>query len=763
MDERSDILNQGKSDLARHRQNYGPDGPQLLQILWWEFPKEHWDSLRSGGSMNFLKEPRTGLTPDAKMTAEQREIAGEFVDELIAMGIIRLAPDDDPIKANCPLFCVPKPGQPGQWRVIADCKKGGQNEAMGADPVYLPQAHQILRQMYTGGWTAVVDASKFFYQFKTVLSERKFLGLVHPVTGAHYHYCGLPMGTGSSPALAGKFGAGFLRRLRSRHPDVFGGTPVENTWRRQVSDNIYDSRLGHGRAVISEDGLPAALAFSFVDDFNLHGPTHAKTSQALTLFMDYAVEVGLLCNPSKVEPPSQTAKYCGFVFDTTGIPTLRVPEGKRSRARAMVAHLLSSRDKQVSRLSLVVVTGILESQVSATPARLGHTYLRRMYDAIWASTPLDPSLSAKDRYYQMIDLTDGAWADLLWWQDHLRSDSGCPARPRRTATLVAHFGDGSGTGTGGTSQTVGTIDRSAPISAMEMWMGRWDEKVHSFSSNWRELKTLELTLRRELHRTDQRSRDTTLFYFTDNLVTYYITQGGTARNPDLQALIYSIKRLEQALGCMLEVVHVPGTTIIDQGADDLSRAVWLSTHREYISAHDLIPQLFAGVSLAPAWESMLFSHIPTLPQVPLELRNWDSDLDGSCLFDRCTVWAPPVEMAPSIMSAVLTAWTEVPHTTSAVFILPRILQRDWQRMSRHLKPLCPLPEEDSIHKRDSFNFTDPRQPIYHRLPIVVLYLAPHTPSLPDVRLDSAPSTVPWRRRQWFEQQKDFLYGLSETL
>lgn len=41
---------------------------------------------------------------------------------------------------------------------------------------------------------------------------------------------------------------------------------------------------------------------------------------------------------------------------------------------------------------------------------------------------------------------------------------------------------------------------------MEMWMGTWSStKVHSFSLNWHELKTLKLTLECELTRGDGRA------------------------------------------------------------------------------------------------------------------------------------------------------------------------------------------------------------------------------------------------------------------
>ena len=161
--------------------------------------------------MNFLTDPTTHLAPNGAMTDEQLSIAIEFVEELIKLGVLEQNPDDDPIRAICPLFVLAKAGQPGQWRIIANAKDGGQNACVGSDPVVLPSADYVLRQLYSGGWSAVLDASKFFYQFRTVVTERKFLGLVHPGTGVVYRYAGLPMGCGNSPSIAGRLGAGFLR------------------------------------------------------------------------------------------------------------------------------------------------------------------------------------------------------------------------------------------------------------------------------------------------------------------------------------------------------------------------------------------------------------------------------------------------------------------------------------------------------------------------------------------------------------------------
>jgi hypothetical protein len=128
------------------------------------------------------------------MDAEQLDVAAAFVDELEALGIVLQPKDGEELLSNAPLFTDEKKGQEGQWRVIADMLRGGQNECIGADPVVPPRQAHILDLMYAGGYSAVVDASKFFHQLATHPDDRPHLGLKHPITGVLYHYRGLPMG-----------------------------------------------------------------------------------------------------------------------------------------------------------------------------------------------------------------------------------------------------------------------------------------------------------------------------------------------------------------------------------------------------------------------------------------------------------------------------------------------------------------------------------------------------------------------------------------
>jgi hypothetical protein len=65
-----------------------------------------------------------------------------------------------------------------------------------------------------------------------------------------------------------------------------------------------------------------------------------------------------------------------------------------------------------------------------------------------------------------------------------------------------------------------------------------------------------------------------VFYFTDNEVTYKICKKGSSKTLSLHILVQQPISLEIALGCCLEVIHVPGTTMITQGTDGLSRGIW---------------------------------------------------------------------------------------------------------------------------------------------------------------------------------------------
>jgi hypothetical protein len=724
----------GLKSLKIHRTNYNAEGPAptQLQLLWWEFPKEHWTALREGSRMNFLKSPSPEMKPNAVMDDEQLAVAAAFVDELLVLKVLHLLDDGEAeILLNAPLFVVPKEGQPGEWRVIADMLRGGQNMCIGNDPTVLPRISHILDLMYEGGYSGVVDASKFFYQFKTHPDDQKYLGLVHPITGIPYAYGGLPMGAGQSPSLACRYGLAFLRTLRGRYEE-FQGSPRANCWWTGFSEIGFDPELGYGFILEARDG-PAVKIWAWVDDFLIHGPTLEKTNRALSLFLDIALDCGLLCHPKKLTPPCQAVKYCGFILDSRGIPCLRIPVVKRERALAMVEYVLESHsDKLFSRLALSVIAGTLQSLVEATPHHNGHTKLRRFHTTVRPSglgTGAEP-------YFTKTTVDASVRVDLRWWKRCLIDGRGRFARSKHSATLVPTWGDGSGTGTGGTFLV--------PDGALKMWKGKWVPFVYKFSSNWKELMTLKLTLLHIKKDNAESICGTTVFYFTDNSSVYWIASSGSSSSPALHKLIEEIRALCFELDCILQVVHVPGFVMITQGTDGLSRGVWMTPLQELDDPHALTRSIFDPLPFDPALVDHYIDQLPFLglrqPLSRWQYQDWSQTWDAEAFFNVCTVWFPPPEVARQAITFSLEAWSERPLTTSFIFFVPRVVPAFWYGLSRHVHELGTI----YPHK------TPLRYPPRVCIPVIVLYIAPHERSLPTkdrLARTALPSNAKWHQRQ----------------
>jgi hypothetical protein len=213
----------------------------------------------------------------------------------------------------------------------------------------------------------------------------------------------------------------------------------------------------------------------------IHGPTKDKTIAALTDFLNCAVDVGLLCHPGKLTPPAHAVKYTGLIFDSTANPILRIPEYKVAKAIALTDYGWAHQGR-ISRLALAVIVDVLESLVEATPTRIGHAYLRHLQGALhpegWAGDDLS--------YFSYASLSEADVRELSLWSWLLRNNHGRRARATKSGTLVPSFGNGSGTGTGGTVQY-------REIEPFDMWMDVWSPRVYHFTSNWKEMRTLLTT------------------------------------------------------------------------------------------------------------------------------------------------------------------------------------------------------------------------------------------------------------------------------
>ena len=73
-----------------------------------------------------------------------------------------------------------------------------------------------------------------------------------------------------------------------------------------------------------------SVVWLHIDDCLLHGPNYAKVCKALTFILNETQCLGLLYEPVKLLPPAQVIKCCGFLYDTTSIPCIKIPASKAS-------------------------------------------------------------------------------------------------------------------------------------------------------------------------------------------------------------------------------------------------------------------------------------------------------------------------------------------------------------------------------------------------------------------------------------------------
>jgi hypothetical protein len=180
------------------------------------------------------------------------------------------------------------------------------------------------------------------------------------------------------------------------------------------------------------------------------------------------------------------------LYDSVGTPKLSIPDNKLVRALDLLEFLMIGSRMALCCLALAVVVGTLQSLVPATPNAIVYSLLHHVSRNIHNET-LEIFDDIHDFYHSGLALGALAQADFIWWEKALASCLREQVHPIDFCTLGVTWGDVSGSG--GTFEWVDPGKRSLP--RIEAWMGAWNGTVHSFTSNWRELRTVVKTLKRE--------------------------------------------------------------------------------------------------------------------------------------------------------------------------------------------------------------------------------------------------------------------------
>ena len=323
-------------------------------------------------------------------------------------------------------------------------------------------------------------------------------------------------------------------------------------------------------------------------------------------------------------------------------------------------------------------------------------------------------------------------------------------QPVDISTLCVSWGDGSGTGAGGTFNLASSTPTSPPTS-LNIWKGVWASNVSHFSSNWKELRTLLYTLEHEKFSGGHQVRGRRLLYFTDNMVSYDVFRKGSSKSLPLWKLLLKIKLLEMELQCVLQVIHVPGTAMIEQGTDGLSRGVALQALGAHKS-NSLVPLLWRAVPPSPTLLQWVLTILPPLYPTNVQWLFHDdwSDWSRTAMLNSFVFWCPSPGFARQAILQALSVWVESPTTCGHVFLVPRILQRDFGRLSKFV-----------LFHGQFDNLPLPFTPL---VPFVLYYIPPFNRLLAyqnqraqdDNRLDIPPISVP----SWIRNEIDSLLRMS---
>ena len=274
-------------------------------------------------------------------------------------------------------------------------------------------------------------------------------------------------------------------------------------------------------------------------------------------------------------------------------------------------------------------------------------------------------------------------------------------------------------------------------------MGVWSPEVHSFSSNWKELKTILVSLQTSAQDHLSSVQQKLILYFTDNMVSYDIIRKRRSRIPKLHQLVCEISALEVSLDCILVCIHVPGSTMILQGTDGLSRGVTLS--RFNMPPPDLYARLFSPLPATRLIIEWAISKTATTHSqisdwgVATDLSPWEKNLKKH----NKIIWMISPQLCRQAMTAATLDWSSHPLNHEHIFVTPRLCQRSFGRVNKHIEFVGQF--------LDIPDFS----PLTH---VLIFYLPPFVRSLaPGARMDG-PSPGP--RPKWVTQQAVHLHRLS---
>ena len=717
-------------------------GTKLHFRAWaeWDAPADIVEMARVG--VRWMAEPdkfpERGVWDNYATTQEERwhHIINKQFDDFHFNGIIEYFEDwllrfpsgviDDFVLVVNSVGIVPKSDDPGEGRPIFDCSRSGVNSVMLALPFSLPRPTDFLARLRPGYVIHKKDVRHGFYTLTLVDSgpgedgPRRWVGFRHPITGRLGRFCAPAMGAKQAPYFFCRVTAESIRIFRE-HARLLSAWLRYNT---TLPDHapcpaalhaLIDA--GHSKSALADD-LDAAFVDCYVDDYIQVGPP-----LGVTILNGVLEETG-----KRLGLEYKTSKdVCGTEVEVLGAliaapenggpelaATLRVSGAKAARYCEAVRPVLDAARRGEGILGGEYDRVVGKLAYVACLSRFGRAEMRCLYVAPGAVG----TGTRRERRNRLVTPNDALVHCLEKWMLALSAPVpyGVTGRTRwsvmeEAEALLFPFllqrQDASGWGWGGRAGARGVIDHLLSLEVVRSWTS---EERRDLSITLRELlAAVELFEHAAPHRANS-----LVLIESDNTGAVSIINNGGSSVPAANTMVRRIAATCSRYNIEVRARHVPGTEMIEDGIDGLSRpgkgtppsdpanrAIW-EAGKKHPDTADVLSE---GLALERTEEDYKFLHFLMFDKhhahtidACCDARGFNAQVNAAGVrlahpfhADRPvqlhwrdlvgkTTWCnPPFSYAEDVIEALVKAYLADPFHTRATVLLPVWETTRWHR------------------------------------------------------------------------------------
>lgn len=685
------------------------------RLFFWRWTPEFREMARDGIPMFWLLDKRPTARKPQPEIIDPITYTGmkKKVSKVRRLGYVRR----NFCKSLIRYFSVPKGDT--DIRMVYDGTASGFNDLIWVPNFGLPTVEVLLRNTRPGTWMVDLDVGDQFLNFMLHDEAQKYVGIdITPLFKEELKenkkilwesWCRCAMGLKSSPYQAVRamlFADEFLKGSPSSslNPLRFHGATVN------LPGSINYDPSQPWFTISRKDGSPATVLATYVDDERIHGDSYDNVWMAAHQVASRECYLGIQDAARKRRPPSQMAgAWAGTIVRTNSTEVGKtISHDRWTKARNIISSLFdqvsSSKENSLNTKELLSHRGFLIYIVRTfTPM---NPYLKGLHLTIDSWRPnrdehgwRDPNFQSKNfsseseflnlnnahDYPTTVDPVPRLLGDLQALM-RLTADERPPViitQSKRIYVVKYGFGDASGGGFGSS-----LLD---PDSGIDIIFGTWNESGRSQSSNFREFGNLVIRLESEAE--NGKLSGAELFLFTDNSTTESAYHNGTSSSPLLFDLVLRLRILELKFGVRLHVIHVPGTRMIAQGTDGISRGNQMEGVMSGSDMLNFIPLNLGAIQRNPnlIFWFRFWLDCPNL--TPLSISDWlkkGQGLSNETLLNTdnmpipkpsnqgVLLWAPPPAIADIAIEFIRTSIHRRPSNIH-VFVCPKIMTYKWRR------------------------------------------------------------------------------------